>query len=703
MGKMTMPGGVPDTDEEDDDEISPAQNKLREKKTRLSFEAPESEEENVPVPQDGFVQKTKQLARSATNAGLHVLHEIMEDQEIVDKEKKKNMEEAALRAAAPRNVRGFDPASLGPFRRKLYAYVTHSAFDTGIGMIIVLNGGTIALEAINSSHVPLGCSPTCVCTNPEAECRVLDEWVNILEQIFYVIYVLEISLRVSVFGPGVVIFNAWTRLDFCLVTAATVDIIAKVVAVSSDALQLIMLFRVLRLLRLARMVRLMIQFQTLWKLVQGLMYSTQTLLWTFVIICGLTYIFALFGMATLQVDYSLPLDHPYNVVTIDNFRDLGDAIAFCFQLFSYDGVASIYRPIVSQTWIAGFYFMAMMLILSVALANMVTAVMVESSLSMAEEDKEVRRIQQIDKKKKQLIKLKEMFLDLDEDGSGEISLDELLDAPDDIMEQLVEIAGTEDIETLFKMLDYDGGGTLGVTEFCEGVFRTSQSEKPIELNALLKQCHEILLNTRSIASVVDPGHIAQSMSRRSLLGLSNRKSAFAGNQVGNNDTDDALQSPSNTLLSTPSKGSAPAKSKDPQVWLADLQERIENLETTCTSMQASTKKILHGLGGGPPVKRAMAVCLGKASGDLDSLAWQRPGTALAQRPGTSQSQRPGTSQSQRPATADVYAWKAGTSPGSNPVDEVSGLRRRVAQLEALLAEANGTIDDVHGPRHDLLR
>ena len=54
-----------------------------------------------------------------------------------------------------------------------------------------------------------------------------------------------------------------------------------------------------------------------------------------------------------------------------------------------------------------------------------------------------------------------MFKELDEDGSGELTPEEIESAPEEMREQLVALAGTDDIESLFQMLDYDDGGFLG--------------------------------------------------------------------------------------------------------------------------------------------------------------------------------------------------------------------------------------------------
>ncbi|CAJ1443385.1 unnamed protein product [Effrenium voratum] len=229
------------------------------------------------------------------------------------------------------------------------------------------------------------------------------------------------------------------------------------------------------------------------------MAQVTTLLWTFLLVMILIYIFAIIGIEFIAVDAELPEDHPYNVAARENFSSFGDAVITLLQMFSMDSIGSIYRPLVKHRFLLFFYFMTVLLILAIALMNLVTAVMVNSSLDQASEDKDAKKAWEEAKKKKQMEELKLMFHELDEvtltldaceravsgqsrdveDGSGDLSLDEIRTAPEHLRLELKdELAGNADIEELFVMLDYDGGGAVDSDEFCEGVFKAASRLDP---------------------------------------------------------------------------------------------------------------------------------------------------------------------------------------------------------------------------------
>merc|ERR1719410_3305699 len=106
-----------------------------------------------------------------------------------------------------------------------------------------------------------------------------------------------------------------------------------------------------------------------------------------------------------------------------------------------------------------------------------------------------------------------MFQEMDEDGSGELDIFELRGASDEIKSQLQRICNMEDVEEIFKSLDYDESGAVDIDEFCEGMLKAT-SDKPGELLRIMKQCAEILKHSRHIAAILNFAYGDQYSSQR---------------------------------------------------------------------------------------------------------------------------------------------------------------------------------------------
>jgi len=229
-------------------------------------------------------------------------------------------------------------------------------------------------------------------------------------------------------------------------------------------------------------------------------------------------------MEFIRLDESLPLDDPYNRAAGTNFKDFVDATMTLLQVFSLDSIGVIYKPLIKRNFFLLFYFISIMLLLSIALMNLVTAVMVNSSLDQATQDKEALKAWESARRAKQIDHLKGMFLTLDEDGSGELTLEEINNAPEETQQQLKEIVATDDLKELFDMLDYDGGGTIGVEEFCDGILKaTTRSTGILELGRLVKQCSDTLQNSREAIGILCAADVKEFCKARQL-----RKEGKAG-------------------------------------------------------------------------------------------------------------------------------------------------------------------------------
>lgn len=333
------------------------------------------------------------------------------------------------------------------------------------------------------------------------------------------------------------------------------------------------------------------------------MFSVKTLLWTFVLLAAMIYMFALFGMEFVTVDLTIPLEHPYNVAALENFRGLNNAALFLLQAFSWDSIGAVYRPLIRHNFANFFYFMIVLLVNSIALANIVTAIMVEGALQQGNEDREAKKAWENAIRARQMEHLKVMFEELDEDGSGELCMEEIETCPDEVRESLVDIAGTEDIKGLFMLLDYDGGGSVDTEEFCQGVIRAAANEKPLELSKLIKQCGEILQNCRQASSIL---------------------SGKDGEEV---EGDDAQPPDSND------KNDGGKKGKQKEITLTGITDRlgvmkksVDDLELDIADISNVIQKLLHveprnkSRGDDRSIKRAVAICRGPTK-SFPTNAW----------------------------------------------------------------------------------
>jgi len=288
--------------------------------------------------------------------------------------------------------------------------------------------------------------------------------------------------------------------DGFIVFVMTLEICLKLIPDldGGGAMKSFSVIRLLRIARLARVVRLLGQFKTLWLLVQGLLASGRTLLWTVIVIGVVVYIFSILGMELIAVDPDLDLSMPknanYNDFVGNNFDGLWETMLTIFLLgVTMDNIGQTWKSLILvKPWLFG-YFLLLFLVVSLALLNLVMALMVETAMAQAADDLENQKQLEIDRKKEKLTALVTLFRELDVDGSGNVDKDEIMGGSPEVLEKMGELIGQDDpdeIVRIFEMLDYDNSGELTITEFCSGLMQLI-SGLPLELNCLLKQCKDI--------------------------------------------------------------------------------------------------------------------------------------------------------------------------------------------------------------------
>jgi len=348
-------------------------------------------------------------------------------------------------------------------------------FDFFTGAIIMINAVTIGMDASwtrSGRPVPMA--------------------LQVAECIFLFIYTVEICLRFMALGRRA-LCNAWVLFDIVLVACGCFDMVTTFLGHSVTILQHVLLVRIFRLARLARVLRLMIKFHTLWMLVHGLLNSLMTLTWTCVIICILLFVFAVLGLELLQPDENA--SEEYNQVARENFGSLLKAATSLLQGLTLDSFAVIYRPVVLARPLTIFYFVPFLLVVSIALMNLVTALMVNFSLEQAAKDKQAEEEVQTQYKTEVIRILERAFAELDINKSGHVDLQEMLGAPEELRTLICQVAdmdsGEDKMVDIFRTLDFDHTGYVKIEDFCQGLLML-HDHNALESYFARKYCANIL-------------------------------------------------------------------------------------------------------------------------------------------------------------------------------------------------------------------
>mmetsp|Transcript_9186 Transcript_9186/g.21826 ORF Transcript_9186/g.21826 Transcript_9186/m.21826 type:complete len:564 (-) Transcript_9186:26-1717(-) len=342
-------------------------------------------------------------------------------------------------------------AGLWPFLQAISRKLVGSlAFEFAILAVIIINSFIIGLESQMS-------------LNQEA----LD-WAPLGENFFLAVYSLEILARLAARRSGTPC-DGWFAFDALLVLSSYLERIIELI--SGESAEQLMLLRLLRLFRLVRTFRMVKQVRPLWRLVHGLMTSLDTVLSTFLLLALVLYVFGVLGVELIATSDSFKSDPVTNAILESNFSSLGYTMITLAQFVTLDSVAAVYFPLVRvQPWLM-LYFAFLIAIVSISVMNLVTAALVEGTLENARMLRQEEERMRSANTQQMLPEILELFDRADEDGSGELAIDEMrrFEEAGHVPEQILDRASVSSMTELFNVLDVDKSGVVTREEFAEGL------------------------------------------------------------------------------------------------------------------------------------------------------------------------------------------------------------------------------------------
>lgn len=351
----------------------------------------------------------------------------------------------------------------------LYEVVTHRYFEGAIALAIVTNCVLIGWQA----------------SVPENTYAV---FFNIVEHCFVALFLGEWILRMVVFG-WVWTFEDVNAADTFLVFGTGVIpkwIVEGLMGISLGNVRILTCMRAFRLVRLVRAVRTWPQFRELWVLIQGLVQSIRPLIWTAVIALMILYIFGVAATELIGRQEAFADDEHAQELFGNPVRSMFTM----FQLMTMDSWGyTIARPVMEKQWYLCWFFVFFIMIGVFVFWNLITAVIVENAFSIAREDAADMSRQADAQKKQELKQLAELFMEIDTDGTGDLSREEftvgLANPKVRRILDLLEVK-TDDAMMLWDVLD-DGDGMLTIKEFTGGIRRMKGEAKAKDIVDIVKK------------------------------------------------------------------------------------------------------------------------------------------------------------------------------------------------------------------------
>jgi len=361
-------------------------------------------------------------------------------------------------------------------------------------------------------------------------------------QEFYVIqvtfatsFLVELVMRMAAGGREFFSFSGqwqWNALDVLIVLSSIFEVVMDTlywVKGGSDAggsssaiegasnVRIIRILRIARLMRIIRVARILRFIHALRTFIYSIIATLRALIWALLLLCMILYVFGIL-LAQTAGDYLIDVeaksqasgvdDCDYNAqgemvnaagcaATTDIAKYWGTLPRAMFTLFkSISGGVSwdvVVHPmaVLGGLWVG--IFTCFISFTYFAVLNVVTGIFCQSAIETAQQNEDLMVQSQIAQREVYVNRIQRLFEEIDEDGSGIVTIDELEARINDDAVQAVFASmdiDTSDAWMLFKLLDSDEGNELDVEEFVMGLMKLKGNAKRadlVEIHAALKR------------------------------------------------------------------------------------------------------------------------------------------------------------------------------------------------------------------------
>eukprot|EP00435_Cladocopium_sp_Y103_P013258 s3843_g3.t1 len=347
-----------------------------------------------------------------------------------------------------------------------------------MGIVIMLNILLMIFETdADASCYPKYADNVSACPGRSSEVV----WIKVCNILLQVIYTTECLMRAFVERDSYV-WNRWNQLDLFTTIPGWITL-----AMSTQVNFAV--FRTLRVVRLLRAGRLLISIPEIYILMSGLASALKPIAFGSVMLLSVIILWAI-----IVVEFLHPTNAQLEYGECDRcsrgFASVYTASLTLFsQLVAQDNWSQLSLPLAEEApWTTPLLFIILMTV-SLGVMNLILAVVVEKAAEARENDQERKMQQKENERERNMIELAILCDRMDNDGSGALSLKEMLDGFDSDMnfKSLMAFMDIErdDMQTIFKVLDADGSGEVDYVEFCHHL-GSCKKRDPLMMSSLTR-------------------------------------------------------------------------------------------------------------------------------------------------------------------------------------------------------------------------
>lgn len=293
---------------------------------------------------------------------------------------------------------------------------------------------------------------------------------------FLVIFIVELMLRVCADGCAFFsISNTSGLFDVIIVSVSVFEVVANYIGADS-MMQAVGVMRIFRLLRLARIARILHICPELMRLVQGLAASLKAVAWVAAFSGVLMYVCALVCAMELGTKDNEELKKYFGSVGLSFYTH--------FMVMTLENYPGVVRAAGKESWLWFWYFVVYIMFSTVVIMNLVIGIVCESVVSHSNDEDADDELANYEL---ELVQLREVMSDLmtanDFDMTKDLDNDSfrrLIQLPEsrealNAMDICMEIEDSE----LFTIMDLDGSGRVSVEELLSSMMRMRGSKEKI--------------------------------------------------------------------------------------------------------------------------------------------------------------------------------------------------------------------------------